>query len=202
MAAYRSIPPLALGAIELGYQTLTMRLGDEVVERAADEGVVALEEAAQQATEVAALLRGGLELDLAGEGLALVGPGAQAVDFVAVLVGLLVMLALTNDSNWKRALSMDMKNTSLPVPASSSVSIPRIAAACASASPIAMRPAMRKAVMAPTPTAAITADNAAEIAKAGANALVAGSAIFKGKGVDDYRKTVDTLRKAAEGGRG
>ena len=48
----------------------------------------------------------------------------------------------------------------------------------------------------------VTADNAAEIAKAGANALVAGSAIFKGKGVDDYRKTVDTLRKAAEGGRG
>lgn len=47
----------------------------------------------------------------------------------------------------------------------------------------------------------VTADNAAEIAKAGANALVAGSAIFKGKGVDDYRKTVDTLRKAAEGGR-
>ena len=41
-----------------------------------------------------------------------------------------------------------------------------------------------------------------DFAKAGANALVAGSAIFKGKGVDDYRKTVDTLRKAAEGGRG
>ena len=48
----------------------------------------------------------------------------------------------------------------------------------------------------------VTADNAAEIAKAGANALVAGSAIFKGKGVDDYRKTVATLRQAAEGGRG
>ncbi len=48
----------------------------------------------------------------------------------------------------------------------------------------------------------MTADNAAEIAKAGANALVAGSAIFKGKGVDDYRQTVAGLRKAAEGGRG
>jgi ribulose-phosphate 3-epimerase len=47
----------------------------------------------------------------------------------------------------------------------------------------------------------VTADNAGEIARAGANALVAGSAIFKGKGVDDYRKTVETLREAAEGGR-
>ena len=47
-----------------------MRLGDEVVERAADEGVVALEEAAQQAAEIAALLRRGLELDLARHDLA------------------------------------------------------------------------------------------------------------------------------------
>ena len=35
----------------------------------------------------------------------------------------------------------------------------------------------------------------------GANVLVAGSAIYKGEGVDDYRKTVDSLRKAAEEGR-
>ncbi|MBP1851046.1 ribulose-phosphate 3-epimerase [Rhizobium halophytocola] len=47
----------------------------------------------------------------------------------------------------------------------------------------------------------ITAETAPLVTAAGANVLVAGSAIYKGDGVDDYRKTVDTLRKAAEGGR-
>jgi len=47
----------------------------------------------------------------------------------------------------------------------------------------------------------VTAETAAGIIAAGANALVAGSAIFKGEGVDDYRKTVDALRQAAESGR-
>ncbi|MCM2401744.1 ribulose-phosphate 3-epimerase [Rhizobium sp. S153] len=47
----------------------------------------------------------------------------------------------------------------------------------------------------------VTAENAALVTSAGANVLVAGSAIYKGQGVDDYRKTVDTLRKAAEEGR-
>jgi len=48
----------------------------------------------------------------------------------------------------------------------------------------------------------ITATTAPLVTAAGANVLVAGSAIYKGEGVDDYRKTVDTLRKAAEEGRG
>ncbi|QLF70661.1 ribulose-phosphate 3-epimerase [Peteryoungia desertarenae] len=48
----------------------------------------------------------------------------------------------------------------------------------------------------------ITPETAPLATKAGANVLVAGSAIYKGRGVDDYRKTVDTLRQAAEGGRG
>lgn len=47
----------------------------------------------------------------------------------------------------------------------------------------------------------VTAANAAEITKAGANVLVAGSAIYKGKGVEDYRKTVTALMAAAEEGR-
>lgn len=47
----------------------------------------------------------------------------------------------------------------------------------------------------------VTAANAAEITKAGANVLVAGSAIYKGKGVEDYRKTVAALKAAAEEGR-
>ncbi|NGO63014.1 ribulose-phosphate 3-epimerase [Rhizobium daejeonense] len=47
----------------------------------------------------------------------------------------------------------------------------------------------------------VTAENAALVTSAGANVLVAGSAIYKGQGVDDYRKTVDSLRKAAEEGR-
>ncbi|MCQ2004072.1 ribulose-phosphate 3-epimerase [Rhizobium sp. NRK18] len=44
----------------------------------------------------------------------------------------------------------------------------------------------------------ITAETAPIATAAGADVLVAGSAIFKGTSVDDYRKTVDTLRKAAE----
>ncbi|CAH0341085.1 ribulose-phosphate 3-epimerase [Rhizobium sp. CECT 9324] len=47
----------------------------------------------------------------------------------------------------------------------------------------------------------ITAATAPLVTKAGANVLVAGSAIYQGKGVDDYRKTIDTLRMAAKGGR-
>ncbi|MDI6836800.1 MAG: ribulose-phosphate 3-epimerase [Rhizobiaceae bacterium] len=47
----------------------------------------------------------------------------------------------------------------------------------------------------------ITATTAPLVTSAGANVLVAGSAIYKGEGVDDYRKTVNSLRKAAEEGR-
>ncbi|MBO3760613.1 ribulose-phosphate 3-epimerase [Ciceribacter sp. L1K22] len=47
----------------------------------------------------------------------------------------------------------------------------------------------------------VTAETAPLVTAVGANVLVAGSAVFKGEGVDDYRKTVDTLRKAAEGAR-
>lgn len=47
----------------------------------------------------------------------------------------------------------------------------------------------------------VTVETAPHVAAAGASVLVAGSAIFKGEGVDDYRKTVEALRKAAEGGR-
>ena len=47
----------------------------------------------------------------------------------------------------------------------------------------------------------VTAETAPLVAAAGANVLVAGSAVYKGEGVDDYRKTVDTLRKAALEGR-
>ena len=48
----------------------------------------------------------------------------------------------------------------------------------------------------------VTTETAPAIIAAGANVLVAGSAIFKGTGVDDYRKTIDDLRQKAEGGRG
>ncbi|OJU04767.1 MAG: ribulose-phosphate 3-epimerase [Rhizobium sp. 63-7] len=48
----------------------------------------------------------------------------------------------------------------------------------------------------------VTTETAPAIIAAGANVLVAGSAIFKGAGVDDYRKTIDALRQKAEGGRG
>ena len=47
----------------------------------------------------------------------------------------------------------------------------------------------------------VTAQTAGAIIAAGANALVAGSAVFKGEGVEDYRKTVSLLRTAAEAGR-
>ena len=47
----------------------------------------------------------------------------------------------------------------------------------------------------------VTAETAPLVAAAGANVLVAGSAVYKGEGVDDYRKTVDTLKKAALEGR-
>lgn len=47
----------------------------------------------------------------------------------------------------------------------------------------------------------VTAQTAGDIVAAGANALVAGSAVFKGDGVEDYRKTIALLRTAAEAGR-
>lgn len=47
----------------------------------------------------------------------------------------------------------------------------------------------------------MTAQTAGDIIAAGANALVAGSAVFKGDGVEDYRKTIALLRTAAEAGR-
>lgn len=47
----------------------------------------------------------------------------------------------------------------------------------------------------------VTAQTAGDIIAAGANALVAGSAVFKGDGVEDYRKTVALLRSAAKAGR-
>lgn len=43
----------------------------------------------------------------------------------------------------------------------------------------------------------VTANNAAEIAAAGANALVAGSAIFKGEGLAAYRDNIAAIRGAA-----
>ncbi|YBV97678.1 ribulose-phosphate 3-epimerase [Phyllobacteriaceae bacterium JZ32] len=43
----------------------------------------------------------------------------------------------------------------------------------------------------------IMAETAGEAAKAGANALVAGSAIFKGGSVDAYRTNIDAIRAAA-----
>jgi ribulose-phosphate 3-epimerase len=47
----------------------------------------------------------------------------------------------------------------------------------------------------------VTAQTAGMISAAGANAFVAGSAIFKGDTVEDYRKAIDALRSAAEQGR-
>lgn len=44
----------------------------------------------------------------------------------------------------------------------------------------------------------ITAETAPLAYKAGANALVAGSAVFKGDGVEDYRKTISLLRQSVE----
>ncbi|WP_284776542.1 ribulose-phosphate 3-epimerase [Agrobacterium sp. lyk4-40-TYG-31] len=47
----------------------------------------------------------------------------------------------------------------------------------------------------------ITIDTAGSAIAAGANVLVAGSAIFKGDGTEDYRKMVSAVRTAAEKGR-
>lgn len=47
----------------------------------------------------------------------------------------------------------------------------------------------------------VTADNAGMAAKAGANSLVAGSAIYKAGNLEGYRTNVDAIRKAAEQGR-
>lgn len=47
----------------------------------------------------------------------------------------------------------------------------------------------------------ITAETAPAVIAAGANVLVAGSAVFKGDGVEDYRKTVAMLRASAISGR-
>ena len=45
----------------------------------------------------------------------------------------------------------------------------------------------------------VTAETAPLVAAAGANALVAGSAVFKGKGIEGYRANIDAIRSAAEG---
>lgn len=47
----------------------------------------------------------------------------------------------------------------------------------------------------------VTAETAPICTAAGADVLVAGSAVFKGRGVDAYRATVSALRQAAERGR-
>ncbi len=46
----------------------------------------------------------------------------------------------------------------------------------------------------------ITRDNAAAVAAAGAGTLVAGSAVFRGKGRDDYAANIAAIRVAAESG--
>lgn len=43
----------------------------------------------------------------------------------------------------------------------------------------------------------ITAETAAIVGKAGADVLVAGSAVFKGGGADDYRRNISAIRAAA-----
>jgi ribulose-phosphate 3-epimerase len=48
----------------------------------------------------------------------------------------------------------------------------------------------------------VTANNAAEIAAAGANALVAGSAVFKGGTMESYKKNISAIRNAAASARG
>jgi len=48
----------------------------------------------------------------------------------------------------------------------------------------------------------ITPDNAAEVARAGANVLVAGSAVFKGGKADSYRANIAAIRNAAALARG
>lgn len=47
----------------------------------------------------------------------------------------------------------------------------------------------------------VTAENAGLVAKAGANSLVAGSAIYKTGNLEGYRTNVSAIRKAAEQGR-
>ena len=48
----------------------------------------------------------------------------------------------------------------------------------------------------------ITPENAALVAQAGANVLVAGSAVFKGGGADSYRANIAAIRNAAALARG
>jgi ribulose-phosphate 3-epimerase len=47
----------------------------------------------------------------------------------------------------------------------------------------------------------ITRDNAAAVAAAGADTLVAGSAVFRGRSSADYRANITAIRSAAEAGR-
>ncbi|MEM5500798.1 ribulose-phosphate 3-epimerase [Ahrensia kielensis] len=47
----------------------------------------------------------------------------------------------------------------------------------------------------------VTAQTAIDCAKAGANALVAGSAVFKGGTIDSYRDNINAIRNAAEANR-
>jgi ribulose-phosphate 3-epimerase len=44
----------------------------------------------------------------------------------------------------------------------------------------------------------VTAETAPLVARAGANALVAGSAVYKGNGLAEYRDNINAIRKAAE----
>jgi ribulose-phosphate 3-epimerase len=44
----------------------------------------------------------------------------------------------------------------------------------------------------------VTPETAPLVAAAGANALVAGSAVYKGTGLEDYRRNIDAIRQAAE----
>ncbi|EKS36208.1 MAG TPA: ribulose-phosphate 3-epimerase [Afipia sp.] len=48
----------------------------------------------------------------------------------------------------------------------------------------------------------VTADNAAKVAAAGANALVAGSAVFKGGTLESYKGNISAIRGAAASARG
>jgi ribulose-phosphate 3-epimerase len=48
----------------------------------------------------------------------------------------------------------------------------------------------------------VTAETAPAIAAAGANVLVAGSAVYRGNGVADYRRNIDAIRQAAHAMRG
>ena len=49
---------------------------------------------------------------------------------------------------------------------------------------------------------ALTPENAAQVAQAGANVLVAGSAVFKGGGADSYRANIAAILDAAALARG